>query len=202
MTSLQVERPTRSWRNTLFTTALLAIGTLGLVGVVLPAGLNIDPLGIGEVTGLGGAAELPLNEEQVRGARRTGVLTTSDQAPQRDTWNDQFQITLGPYEGIELKYNLDRGDAIDFAWTAGQPVEYDLHSHPLEGGPELTESYAIDSGRQMQGRYVAAFAGLHGWYWQNRNLSDVTITLRAAGPIKGSTLFQAGAAHDRALTPP
>ena len=152
--------------------------------------------------GLTELSEPDMSEEQIRGAKRTGVLTLSETPLERTQWDDQWQVTLAPYEGIELKYTLDEGGAIDFEWEAGDTVEYDLHAHPFEGGTELTESYAVDDGNRMQGRYVAAFTGLHGFYWQNRNLDDVTVTIRAAGPIRGSTVFQGGGQTERELTPP
>ena len=182
--------------------AAIAVAAVALVVFVLPAEYGIDPTGAGRALGLTRLAEPEMNEEQIRGAKRTGVLALSDQPLAREQWNDEWQVVLGPYEGIELKYTLVVGGAIDFAWEASDTVEYDLHSHPFEGGTELTESYAVDDGERMQGRYVAAFTGLHGWYWQNRNLEDVTLTVRAAGPIRGSTVFVMGAPNERELTPP
>jgi len=195
--------PPRSGKKLLIgSLAAIAVAAVALVVFVLPAEYGIDPTGAGRALGLTKLAEPQMNEEQLRGARRTGVLTLSDQPLQLDQWDDEWQVVLGPYEGIELKYTLDEGGAMDFEWEATDTVEYDLHSHPFEGGTELTESYAVDEGERMQGRYVAAFTGLHGWYWQNRNLEDVTLTVRAAGPIRGSTVFVMGAPSERELTPP
>lgn len=179
----------------------LGVAAVALVVFVLPAEYGIDPTGAGKALGLTQLDEPEMNEEQIRGARRTGVLTVSDAPLQREQWNDVWQVTLAPYEGIELKYTLEEGAAIDFAWDATNTVEYDLHAHPFDGGTELTESYAVDEGSRMQGRYVAAFTGLHGFYWQNRNLEDVTVTMRAAGAIDGSTVFQGGGEAQRELTP-
>ena len=179
-----------------------AVAAVALVVFILPAEYGIDPTGAGRALGLTRLAEPGLSDEQVRGNKRTGVLTLSEQPLQREDWDDEWQVTLRPYEGIELKYTLDQGGAIDFEWEATDTVEYDLHSHPFEGGTELTESYAVDEGRGLQGRYVAAFSGLHGWYWQNRNLEDVTVTIRAAGPIGGSTVFEMGVPTERPLAPP
>lgn len=203
MTDTAPTAPAASRKKLLIgTAAASAVAAVALVVFILPAEFGIDPTGAGRALGLTELAEPGTNEEQIRGAKRTGVLTLSEQPLQREEWDDEWQVTLAPYEGIELKYTLDEGGAIDFEWSAPAVVEYDLHSHPFEGGTELTESYAVDEGRSMQGRYVAAFSGLHGWYWQNRNLDDVTVTLRAAGPIKGSTIFQMGGQTERELTPP
>jgi hypothetical protein len=193
--------PSSSRRKLVIGSAVVA-AAVAVVVFVLPAEFGIDPTGAGRALGLTKLAEPAMSEEQIRGAKRTGVLTLSDQRTPRNDWVDQWQVTLAPYEGIELKYTLDQGAAMDFEWEATAVVEYDLHSHPFEGGPEATESYAVDKGQQMQGRYVAAFTGLHGWYWQNRTMNDVTVTVRAAGPIKASTVFQMGGSAERELAPP
>jgi hypothetical protein len=198
----QKSAPTRKSNKLLIGSGLVVVAAVAVVAFVLPAEFGMDPLGTGKALGLTKLAEPEMNEEQIRGAKRTGVLTLSETPLERTQWDDSWQVTLAPYEGIELKYTLDQGAAIDFAWDATDTVEYDLHSHPFDGGVEATESYAVDEGRSMQGRYVAAFTGLHGFYWQNRTLADVTVTIRAAGPIKGSTVFQSGGKTERALTPP
>jgi len=76
-----------------------------------------------------------------------------------------------------------------FDWRATKPVRYDMHAHPFEGGEALTESYSVSDAARMRGRYTAAFSGIHGWYWQNRNLETITLTLDASGAIKASTIF-------------
>lgn len=178
------------------------VAIIALVAFILPAAYGIDPTGAGRALGITKVAEPEMSEEQIRGARRSGVLTLSEQPLQRQEWDDEWEVVLAPYEGIELKYTLEEGAAMDFEWVATDEVEYDLHSHPFEGGTELTEGYALGQGERMQGRYVAAFSGLHGWYWQNRTLEDVTVTVRAAGPIQGSTVFYQGGQQERELAPP
>ena len=182
--------------------AFVGVAAVALVVFILPAEYGIDPTGAGSALGLTKLSEPGMSEELIRGAKRTGVLTVSDAPLERAQWDDRWQVTLAPYEGIELKYTLDEGGGIDFQWQASDVVSYDLHAHPFEGGVDLTESYAVDKGERMQGRYLAAFSGLHGWYWQNRTLSEVTVTIEAAGPIRGSTIFQSGGQQDRELTPP
>lgn len=182
--------------------AALGVAAVAVVGFVLPAEYGIDPLGIGKALGLTELSEPGLNEEQIRGNKRVGVLALSEQPPQPATWTDRWQITLRPYEAIELKYTLAEKATLDFAWAATAPLYYDMHSHPFDGGDALTETYSLGTLERMQGRYVSQFTGLHGWYWQNRTMGDVTLTVEADGPITGSTLFEMGVPHERALTPP
>ncbi|MBO9518546.1 MAG: hypothetical protein J7493_10810 [Porphyrobacter sp.] len=182
--------------------AAVAVAAVALVVFVLPAEYGIDPTGAGKALGLTKLSEPAMNEEQIRGAKRVGVLTLSEQPQQRTDWTDSWEITLRPYESIELKYTLDKGAELDFTWTATGPLYYDMHSHPFDGGDKLTETYSLGTLPQMHGRYVSQFSGLHGWYWQNRTMSDVTLTLKAAGPITESTLFEMGIPRKRELTPP
>ena len=182
--------------------AALAVAAVAVVGFVLPAEYGIDPLGTGKAFGLTKLSEPGPSEEQIRGSKRVGVLALSEQPPAPEAWTDGWQITLRPYEAIELKYTLAEKAPLDFSWTATAPLYYDMHSHPFDGGDTLTETYSLGTRRQMHGRYVAQFTGLHGWYWQNRTMGDVTLTVRAAGPITASTLFEMGIPRERELTPP
>ena len=182
--------------------AALAVAGLVVVGFVLPAEYGVDPLGTGKALGLNKLSEPGLSIEQIRGNKRVGALTLSDAPPTPTKWDDRWQITLRPYEAIELKYTLAEKAPLDFSWTATGPLHYDMHSHPFDGGDKLTETYSLETREQMHGRYVAQFTGLHGWYWQNRSMNDVTLTVLAAGPITGSTIFEMGVPSERALTPP
>ncbi len=75
-----------------------------------------------------------------------------------------------------------------------------MHAHPFQGGTALTESYGVGTAPQMQGRYVAAFTGIHGWYWQNRSMAPVKLTLDASGAITESTVFDSTGEHKRPLS--
>lgn len=199
----------------------LAIAAVGLVVFVLPAEYGIDPTGAGKALGL---TELSEGEENIylaRGQARTNVLfpldaATPDEATLRATLaqkgvafpaeakvqTDRFQIELQPYEGIELKYVLDQGAPMLFSWSATAPVNVDMHSHPFDGGTEATESFVIEDLPAQNALYVAPFNGIHGWYWQNRTMSPVTLTLDTTGAMSGSKLFDPAGEHDRPLAPP
>ncbi|BBC73894.1 conserved hypothetical protein [Altererythrobacter sp. B11] len=191
---------------------------------VLPAEFGVDPTGIGKATGLIKLAEEGQSAELQRGMQRQGVLLAADISPAPagllpayagilaekgiaappagKVKADRFRFELLPFEGIEVKYELAQGQPLVFAWQAGAPLQYDMHAHPYEGGEELTESYAITSGPTQSGVYVAPFTGIHGWYWQNRTLDNVTLTLDAAGPISASYTFDQTGQHERQLAAP
>ena len=201
--------------------AALAVAAAALVVFVLPAEYGIDPTGAGAALGLTKLAE-PENIYLERGLKRTNVLfpregeAALDSSSAREAiaskgitlpdgavlQSDRFQIELLPYEGIELKYVLAEGAPMAFSWHATAPVNVDMHSHPFEGGDALTESFVIENLQNQNAVYVAPFTGIHGWYWQNRTLKPVTLTLEAHGFFTGSKLFDPAGEHDRPLAPP
>ena len=180
--------------------ALLAAAAIVVV-FVLPAEFGKDPTGLGRALGLDVLSTEGMNEEQIRGSKRTGVLA---ELPGGTVANpqDRYTIELAPFESTEFKYTLAEGEQMRFAWTASGPVDYDMHAHPFEGGEELTESYAITKSPSQSGVYTAQFTGIHGWYWQNRTMDNVTLTLDAAGAMSGSTIFDQFGDHPRELAPP
>ena len=180
--------------------AALAIAAAVVVIFVLPAEYGKDPTGLGTALGLNKLAEPGKNEEQLRGEKRKGVLAALDGPIQAA--DDRYVLERGPFESGEFKYTLKEGDKMRFSWEATGPVDYDMHSHPFDGGTELTESYAVTKGPSQSGIYTAQFTGIHGWYWQNRSTDNVTVTLDAAGPMSASTVFNQVGEADRPLEPP
>ena len=205
------------------TGAAVAIAAVGLVVFVLPAEYGIDPTGAGAALGLTElSAGSPENIYLKRGQARTNVLFPLEASGEQDRVAvndlfaekgvslpataqlrpDHFQIELLPYESIELKYVLDKGAPMWFSWHADGPVNVDMHSHPFDGGTEATESFVIADLRNQSAIYVAPFNGIHGWYWQNRTMQPVTLTLDATGAMSGSKIFDPAGEHDRPLSPP
>jgi hypothetical protein len=182
----------------------LLLGTAILVLFVMPAEFGIDPTGVGKATGLTEIAQpTKMNPYLKKGMQRKGVLTLSNGAyVVQPGGKDHWEFDLLPYEGIELKYELAQGKAITFKWQATGPLDYDMHAHPFVGGTDLTESYSIAAAPSMQGRYVAPFTGIHGWYWQNQSLEPVKLTLDASGGMTGSRIFDAAGEHKREITSP
>ena len=187
-------------------TKLAILGGVAVAAIavlfVLPAETGWDPTGVGEATGLTKIAD-PDNPELERGQARMAqqdVLTLSDTAPTpQDGVHDEWTYELGPYESVEFKYTIPEGEPVTFRWEATGPVNYDMHAHPFDGGEELTESYGIDQAESMQGTYNPAFTGIHGWFFENRSLDTVTLTLVADGGMTTSTIFGPTGATDRAL---
>jgi hypothetical protein len=203
MSEMEIDTGTPASRRKLIFGVAAAFVTAAVILLVfvLPAEFGRDPSGLGRLLGLGVLLEEPINEEFERGKKRTGVLAA---LPEEGLVQlaDRYTIELGPFESTEFKYTLKQGEKMRFAWQASGPVDYDMHSHPFEGGVDLTESYAIEKAREQSGVYTAQFTGIHGWYWQNRTTDNVTLTLQAAGPMSSSTVFDQLGEHPRDLVAP
>ncbi|MXO58921.1 hypothetical protein GRI89_05135 [Altererythrobacter salegens] len=171
-----------------------------VVVFVMPAEFGKDPTGLGKALGLSVLSEEPENIYLERGKKRVGVLAPLEGDIARP--DDVYTLELGPFESGEFKYTLAEGDKMRFEWAATGPVDYDMHSHPFEGGVDLTESYSIEKAPSQSGVYTAQFSGIHGWYWQNRTTDNVTVMLKAAGPMTESTVFSKAGEYPRALVPP
>ncbi|WP_191229263.1 hypothetical protein [Aurantiacibacter xanthus] len=169
---------------------------------VLPAETGYDPTGVGAKLGLTEIAD-PLGEETVRGNERMArqeVLVLSDSAPAPIAGvTDVWEYELAPFESVEFKYTIPEGAKVAFRWSGTGELHYDMHAHPFEGGTEMTESYGIGDAHEMQGIYIPAFTGIHGWYWQNRSMDNVTVRLEASGGMTNSTIYAANAEIDRPL---
>jgi hypothetical protein len=202
----------------------LAVAAIALVVFILPAEYGIDPTGAGKalgVTKLSDEGE-DTNIYLERGQARTNVLFTlaASAEPNEETLlktlmdngiavpadgkiqSDRFTFELLPFEGIELKYELAQGAPMIFGWRGTGPVNFDMHAHPYAGGVDATESYAITDAAAQTAVYVAPFTGIHGWYWQNRSLENLTLTLDATGAFTASKIFDQAGEHDRPLAPP
>jgi hypothetical protein len=216
--------PAPSRKKLLIGTAVaVGVAAVALVVFVLPAEYGIDPTGAGKALGLTQLSDDGReNIYLARGQARTNVLFPLDAGATPDeqtlrklladkgvafpaqakVQSDRFQIELLPYEGIELKYVLDQGAPMLFSWRATAPVNVDMHSHPFDGGTEATESFVIEDLPAQTAAYVAPFNGIHGWYWQNRTMQPVTLTLDTTGAMSGSKIFDPAGEHDRPLSPP
>ena len=63
----------------------------------------------------------------------------------------------------------------------------------------MTEGYGIGEASEMHGRYTPAFTGIHGWFWENRSMDNVTLRLEASGAMTEATVFTSSGEFDRPL---
>jgi hypothetical protein len=219
----QVALPTRR-QLAVGATLAVVVAAVALVFFVLPAELGIDLTGFGEKTGLTRLAQsgTSTNIYLERGQKRTNVLfalpdtAKPDEATLRATLaakgiaipagakfvSDHWEYDLLPYENIEMKYRMARGQPMIFAWHAAVPVHFDEHSVPDQGGNDATESFVITDAPSQTAVYIAPFTGIHGWFWQNQSLDDVKVTIDATGGFTGAVTFDSAGEHPRDLAPP
>lgn len=175
-------------------TILAAISAIViLVTIILPAEYAIDPTGAGRLLGLAQMGEIKkeLAEEAEQDRLKHGGSDKSSSlignfigsligtAKAQDAWRDTITFTLAPGKYTEIKLVMKANDVAKYSWMAeGGRINYDLHAH-ANG-----QSVDYDKGRgktSSKGKIEAPFAGNHGWFWRNRDKSDVTITLQLSG---------------------
>lgn len=164
-------------RIALATAGALIAANAAFFTLILPAEFGLDPTGVGRTLGLVGLAGAPPLD-----ARRTGTALVAE--------NRVFE--LAPFESVELKYDLAAGDGLVYAWQATGEVVFDLHAEPEGSEPGTAESFAQGRGTSDAGTYVARYGGIHGWFWENRGASAVTVSLRTAGFATGATEYKDG----------
>ena len=167
-------------RVLLATTSAFVIATAAIFAFVLPAEFGIDPTGVGGVLGLTGLGGAPARD-----------LHRAD----ADLVQDFREFELAPFESVELKYDLAAGDGFVYAWSATGEVVFDVHAEPAGAEPGVAESFAQGRDISDAGTYVARFAGIHGWFWENRGAMDVTVRVRTTGFMTGATRYHDGMAQ-------
>lgn len=145
--------------------------------LVLPAEFGIDPTGAGRALGLLGLAGAPPVD-----AHRTETPFAAE--------SRVFELV--PFESVELKYDLAAGDGLVYVWEATGEVVFDLHADPEGADPEAAESFAQGRATADAGTYVSRYDGIHGWFWENRGATTVTVHLRIAGFATGATEYKDG----------
>jgi hypothetical protein len=180
----------------------LGVAALLLVTVVLPAEYGVDPTGVGRALGLKrmGEIKMALAKEAAdadaaeAAVRAGGTPATTAAAPVAApvaapaavpaappaARSDTVSVTLQPGQGAEYKLAMRKDARAFFVWSvAGGVVNYDLHAdrpglryHGYEKGQARSSA---------EGTLVAAFDGMHGWFWRNRGSAPVTVTLRTSG---------------------
>ena len=177
--------------RTLVRSTLIAAAVAGalLVAVVMPAEYGIDPLGTGRMLGLTemGTIKMALIAEEKETAAVEAALAAGQPDPRlaataAPKWRDSMTVTLAPNAGVELKLEMTKNQKATYEWRADSAdLNYNLHGEPPNPPKGFSHSYGRGASRGEQGEVVAAFDGVHGWYWRNRSTSLVRLTLRTTG---------------------
>ena len=194
--------------RTLLRSTLVAAGValVLLITVVLPAEYGVDPTGVGRLLGLTemGEIKMALAKEAAAAdsveaaARASGTrdsvpaaptapvaapaaAAATAETPRPDSSNSHVtEIVLRPNEGKEIKLAMRKDARVTYSWSTDRGVvNYDTHAD----SPGISyHGYGKGTAKPSdEGVLVAAFDGMHGWFWRNRGNETVTLTLRTNG---------------------
>lgn len=199
-----------SSRSLLRSTAIaVAVAALLLVTVVLPAEYGADPTGIGRVLGLTrmGEIKMQLAKEAAAdaaadsaGGTPAAAIAVAPPPPASEVAavpppatatspvakSEEVQVILRPGESNEVKLAMSKGARVSYKWSTDRGVvNYDTHADRKEPPAIKYHGYGKGQGKPSdEGVLVAAFDGMHGWFWRNRTNEVVTVTLRATGDFR------------------
>jgi hypothetical protein len=171
----------------------LAVALVILFTAVLPAEYGIDPLKTGKLLHLTGISQSDSNAGGRATPANNGIYTLEPATYKVDTED----IGLQPGEGFEIKYHMQKGATLVFAWKADGPLQFEFHGEPdKKPKPDYFESYLLENktGKtQSYGSFTAPTTGVHGWFWHNKGKQDVRMHLSVSGFIDSSKMYEAGA---------
>lgn len=172
-----------------WTLAALVVAVLIVLGAILPAEFNRDPLGVGRLSGLSRLWAPEDRKLDIKGG--TAALAHEYDAPFR---TDVVEIPLGKVSdgalaaALEYKVAMKKDAALIYSWTvegATDPRDftYDQHGHtlPKGGDPMTVATYKQTFGLRQQGALTAPFDGIQGWLFANGGDRPVVVKLRLAG---------------------
>lgn len=186
-------------------TGIAIVAALAILFVaVLPAEYGIDPLKTGKLLGLTDLAKA--NALAPVGGRaipaQTGIYT--EQPASYKTHSED--LALGPGEGVEIKYHMQKGAGMVYAWKANGKVLFEFHGEPdNKPNPDYFESYQLDDkvGKDhAYGSFTAPTTGIHGWFWQNKGAKEVQIHLTTSGFYDAAKMFADGPAQPLTIADP
>ncbi|HLH43959.1 MAG TPA: hypothetical protein VKV74_13295 [Bryobacteraceae bacterium] len=175
----------------------LLVALLLLFAVVLPAEYGFDPLKTGAALKLTGIAQAGQGKGHAAAAPvSAGVFTPQPRIYKVDS--EDFQ--LRPGEGMEMKYHMEKGAVMVYAWKADGKLAYEFHGEPdQKPDKDYYESYELDdkTGKDASyGSFTAPSTGIHGWFWQNKSGQDIKFHLSVAGFFDSAKMFAGGPAED------
>jgi hypothetical protein len=175
------------------TVVALAVAVVILFTTVLPAEYGIDPLKTGKALGLTGLSKAA---DTTAAGRATPVQTGIYTAQPNIYKVDSEDLSLLPGEGVEIKYHMQKGAGMVYAWKATGKVAFEFHGEPdQKPKPDYFESYELDDkvGQDHSyGSFTAPTTGIHGWFWENKGKTNVQIHLTTAGFYDSAKMLSDG----------
>ena len=167
----------------------LVAGALIVLGAIMPAEFNTDPLGLGKLSGI---ARLWAPEQKEIDASSSGapLARDYDAAPRTDVIEIPLTDFLGGAKGSELEYKvrMKKDASLIYEWEVigaknANDFHFDFHGHTTpEPGQEMTvATYKQARGVKQTGALTAPFDGIQGWQFSNSSEQPVVVRLRLAG---------------------
>ena len=195
--STEPVRPMQRGRLILAVLGSAVLAVLIVMGAILPAEFNRDPLGVGKLSGL---SRLWAPDETVVDPAGEGAARAREyDLPFR---TDVVEIPLGDFlagadkSELEYKVRMKKDATLIYAWEVVGTAEprdfhYDQHGHttPAPGQPMTVATYKQAFGLRQQGALTAPFDGIQGWQFSNSSEKPVVVRLRLSGYY---TLIPAG----------
>jgi hypothetical protein len=167
----------------------LVAGALIVLGAIMPAEFNVDPLGLGKLSGI--SRLWAPEEKKIDTNSASGPLAREYDVPLRsDTIEIPLTDFLGGAKGSELEYkvNMKEGATLVYEWEvigadAPRDFHYDFHGHTTpKSGEEMTvATYKQDFGLKAQGSLQAPFEGIQGWQFSNSSEKPVVVRVKLTG---------------------
>ena len=171
------------------TLGALGVATLIVVGAILPAEFNRDPIGVGKLTGL---SRLWAPDEKKADVKGGAVGLAHEYGTPFRT--DVVEIPLGGFldgadkSELEYKVRMKKDATLIYSWEVvgaadARDFHFDQHGHttPAAGQPMTVASYKQAFGLKQQGALTAPFDGIEGWQFSNSSENRVVVRLRLAG---------------------
>lgn len=186
------EQPTRRMpRGRLIAATLgaLALGVLIVLGAILPAEFNQDPLGVGKLSGL--SRLWAPDDKTVDTKGGTGPLARDYETLPR---TDIVEIPLGGFltgrnnSELEYKVRMQKGATLIYSWQVigadrADEFHFDQHGHttPKNGEQMVVATYKQAFGLKQQGSLTAPFDGIQGWQFVNSSEKPVVVRVKLTG---------------------
>ena len=187
--SMEPVRPMPRGRLILAVLGAAVLAVLIVLGAILPAEFNRDPLGVGKLSGL---SRLWAPDETVVDPATEGAARAREyDLPFR---TDVVEIPLGDFlagadkSELEYKVRMQKDATLIYSWEVVGTAEprdfrYDQHGHttPAPGQPMTVATYKQAFGLRQQGALTAPFDGIQGWQFSNSSEGPVVVRLRLSG---------------------
>lgn len=187
--SAEPTRPMPRGRLILCLIGAAVLAVLIVLGAILPAEFDRDPLGVGKLSGL---SRLWAPDEKTVDTKAAGVARAREyDIPFR---TDVVEIPLGDFMAgadkseLEYKVRMKTDATLIYSWevvgtTEPRDFHFDQHGHttPAPGQAMTVATYRQAFGLKQQGALTAPFDGIHGWQFSNSSDKPVVVKLRLAG---------------------